>query len=93
MLKLDLLVGCLLALCVWIEVQLKLANNALMIIINTLKIRQSSGAAATRQEGLALPRAENGTGALSLIAGVGYLPAIQVRTAGADALSSGGFLC
>eukprot|EP00879_Flechtneria_rotunda_P001797 GHRR01001961.1.p1 GENE.GHRR01001961.1~~GHRR01001961.1.p1 ORF type:complete len:2104 (+),score=689.06 GHRR01001961.1:216-6527(+) len=32
---------------------------------------------ASRIEGLELPRAENGSGQLSLVAGVGYLPAIQ----------------
>lgn len=38
----------------------------------------ASGAAATagRAEGLALPRAEAGAGALELLAGVGYLPAV-----------------
>lgn len=38
-----------------------------------------SGSAVMRQEGLALPKAENGTGSLDLLAGVGYLPAVQVR--------------
>jgi hypothetical protein len=27
-----------------------------------------------------LPRAENGTGSLDLLAGVGYLPAVQARS-------------
>lgn len=38
-----------------------------------------SDAPTAREEGLALPRAEPGSGSLDLIAGVGYLPAVQVR--------------
>lgn len=39
----------------------------------------NSSTVANRVEGLALPRADNGSGSVSLVAGVGYLPAIQVR--------------
>lgn len=41
----------------------------------------SNGAVASRQEGLLLPKAVNGSGSLDLVAGVGYLPAVKVRGA------------
>jgi hypothetical protein len=37
-----------------------------------------SGSASSRQEGLALPKADPGSGSVDLVAGVGYLPALQV---------------
>ncbi|KIZ04279.1 hypothetical protein MNEG_3680 [Monoraphidium neglectum] len=46
----------------------------------------TSNSTSTRQEGLALPKAENGTGSLDLLAGVGYLPAVQVWPAGATCM-------
>ncbi|KAF6261957.1 hypothetical protein COO60DRAFT_1458856 [Scenedesmus sp. NREL 46B-D3] len=47
-------------------------------IATSFAVRGSnSSTIANRVEGLALPRAENGSGSVSLVAGVGYLPAIQ----------------
>jgi hypothetical protein len=37
-----------------------------------------SGGGATRTEGLVLPKADAGSGTVDLVAGVGYLPALQV---------------
>jgi uncharacterized protein YfaS (alpha-2-macroglobulin family) len=49
-------------------------------IATSFAVRGSnSSTVANRVEGLALPRAENGSGSVSLVAGVGYLPAVQVR--------------
>ena len=42
----------------------------------------SNGSAATAQEGLDLPPAEPGSGSIVTTAGVGYLPAVQVRWPG-----------
>jgi uncharacterized protein YfaS (alpha-2-macroglobulin family) len=48
-------------------------------IATSFAVRGSnSSSIANRVEGLALPRAENGSGSVSLVAGVGYLPAVQV---------------
>jgi hypothetical protein len=49
-------------------------------IATSFAVRGSnSSSVANRVEGLELPRAENGSGSVSLVAGVGYLPAVQVR--------------
>lgn len=48
-------------------------------IATSFAVRGSnSSSVANRVEGLALPAAESGSGSISLVAGVGYLPAVQV---------------
>lgn len=50
-------------------------------IATSFAVRGSnSSSVVNRVEGLALPAAENGSGSISLVAGVGYLPAVQVST-------------
>ncbi|WIA22673.1 hypothetical protein OEZ86_009641 [Tetradesmus obliquus] len=47
-------------------------------IATSFAVRGSnSSTVANRVEGLVLPRAENGSGSVSLVTGVGYLPAVQ----------------
>jgi uncharacterized membrane protein len=62
------------------EVQLQVPVNGkqgAVVIATSFAVRGSNGS-NTWQEGMELPRAEQGSGSLDLIAGVGSLPAIQV---------------
>ena len=48
-----------------------------MTVATSFPLRPINGSGTTWQEGLALPATVPGSGALGLIAGVGYLPAVQ----------------
>jgi hypothetical protein len=50
-----------------------------VVIATSFAVRGSSDGNSW-QEGMVLPRAEQGSGSISLVAGVGSMPAIQVST-------------
>lgn len=69
------------------QVQLQVPVNGKqgsVVVATSFAVRGSGSAAAAGgggswQEGMVLPRAEKGSGSINLVAGVGSLPAIQVR--------------
>jgi hypothetical protein len=77
------------------QVQLQVPVNGkqgAVVIATSFAVRGSNGG-NNWQEGMSLPRAEQGSGSLDLIAGVGSLPAIQVSVQAARQESALSLLC
>ncbi len=56
-----------------------IAKQSDVYLATSFSLAAGNGTVAQRVEGLVLPKAEPGSGSLDLLAGVGHLPAVQVR--------------